>query len=180
MQEEKILFEEKQFLGFNKFSIIRRMIICLFCFIAYYWSQNPKPVEVSGIQIGSYPIDTIPNSGELFFLLGIILLIVSALLVFVKHLHTTTTEKKIILVGLWTKRGVVHINFADIVSVKKIKYTNLSLKQPVFNLHSKGAIKFYTSGNEAIELIDKEGNTYRIGSQRANEFYEIVKNQLKT
>jgi len=169
---EKILFEEKQYLGYNKFSIIRRMIISFFCFLAYYWSQNPKPVDVSGIHIGSYPID-VPHSGELFFILGILILIISGLLIFVLHIHTTVTETNIVLIGLWTKR-LVKIDLRNITEVKKVHYGNLNLKQPVYNLHYKGKIRFYSSGDGGVEITDKEGMIYRIGTQRPDELLTIL------
>jgi hypothetical protein len=86
--EGQLLFEEKQYMGHNRLSIIWRMILALFCFIGYYWSENPKPVMVSVFYIGSYPIKNIPNSGEIFFLLGLIVLIMSAALTYVLHIHT--------------------------------------------------------------------------------------------
>src|ERR1051326_1538442 len=172
LPEENILFEEKQYLGYNKFSIIRRMILSFFCFLAYYWSQNPKPVDVEGINIGSYPLD-VPHSGELFFLLGIIILAISGILVFVLHLHTTVTENNIVLIGLWTKR-LVKIPLSNIKEVKKVHYGNLNLNQPVYNLHYKGKIRFYTSGDEGIEITDKDGMIYRIGTHRANELVSIL------
>ena len=170
--ENKVLFEEKQYLGYNKFSIIRRMILSFFCFGAYYWSQNPKPVDVSGIHIGSYPID-VPHSGELFFLLGIIILIISGLLIFVLHLHTTVTSTNIVLIGLWTRR-LVKIDLGNITHVKKVRFGNLNLKQPVYNLHYKGKIRFYSSGNEGVEITDKDGIVYRIGSHRASELMNVL------
>ena len=170
--EEKILFEEKQYLGYNKFSIIRRMVLSFFCFLAYYWSQNPKPVDVSGIHIGSYPID-VPHSGELFFILGILILFISGLLIFVLHLHTTVTKSTIILIGLWTKR-LVKIDLRNITSVKKVRFGNLNFKQPVYNLHYKKKIRFYSSGDEGIEITDKDGMIYRIGSHRATELMNVL------
>ena len=173
--KETILFEEKQYLGYNKFSIIRRMVLSFFCFIAYYWSQNPKPVDVSGIHIGSYPID-VPHSGELFFMLGIIILIISGILIFVLHLHTTVTSTNIVLIGLWTKR-LVKINRENIVDVKKVRYGNLNFLQPVYNLHYKGKIRFYTSGDEGVEITDKDGMVYRIGSHRASELLLALRSE---
>ena len=66
MQDEK-LFEEKQYIGYNKWAIIWRTVLALFCFILYYWSENPKPVEVAVIQIPSSPVGE--DSGQLFFLM---------------------------------------------------------------------------------------------------------------
>ena len=169
---ENVLFEEKQYLGYNKFSIIRRLFLSFFCFGAYYWSQNPKPVDVSGIHIGSYPID-VPHSGELFFLLGVIILILSGLLIFVLHLHTTVNETHIIIIGLWTRK-MVKIELGNIAHIRKVRYGNLNLKQPVYNLHYKGKIRFYSSGNEGIEITDKQGTIYRIGSHRASELLGLL------
>ena len=70
MQTDKIIFEEKQYMGHNRLSIIWRTVLTVFCFIGYYWSQNPKPVQVSVFEIGYYPAIDIPNSGKIFFLLG--------------------------------------------------------------------------------------------------------------
>ncbi|HEY6160929.1 MAG TPA: hypothetical protein VI112_06890 [Bacteroidia bacterium] len=175
---EEMLFEEKQYLGYNKFSIIRRMILSFFCFGAYYWSQNPKPVDVSGIHIGSYPIE-VPHSGELFFLLGVILLIISGLMIFVLHLHTTVTDSKIVLIGLWTRR-MVKIDMRNIVNIKMVRFGNLNLKQPVYNLHYKGKIRFYTSGEDGVEITDKDGTVYRIGSHRASELMNTIASRISS
>lgn len=178
MNTEKILFEEKQYLGYNTFSIVRRMVLCLFCFVGYYWSQNPKPVDVSGIHIGEYPGNHYPGSGELFFLLGMVILILSVVLIFVLHLHTQVTEKEIILIGLWTKR-MVRIDIASIRNVEVLRYKNLLLKQPVYNLHFKGRIRFYTAGSTAVEITDQKGVVYRIGSPRAEELAGLLNRILQ-
>ncbi len=173
MIAEKVCFEEKQYLGYNKFSILRRLVLSLFCFVGYYWSQNPKPVTVSGIRIGAYPAEHLPNSGELFFLLGITILILSVLLIFVLHLHTQVTEKTVILIGLWTKR-MVRIDLKDVQRVEVVRYRKLFLKQPVYNLHYKGKVRFYSFGNEAVELITTSGQIFRIGSQKAGELARLI------
>src|SRR6267378_2271565 len=103
---DSILFEEKQYMGFNKQSILWRTVLALFCFLAYYWSENPKPVDVSGIHIGSYPVQNIENSGQLFFLMGVIILIFSIGLVFIVHIRTIITPENITLAGLWCSRKV--------------------------------------------------------------------------
>ncbi|MCC6689986.1 MAG: hypothetical protein IT235_00500, partial [Bacteroidia bacterium] len=163
-----VLFEEKQYLGQNNQSILRRTTLALFCFIAYYWSENPKPVDVSGLHIGSYPGQNIENSGQLFFIMGVIILLFSIALIFIIHIHTIITKEGITLTGLWTSRKIF-IKFSDIVSARKVRYRKSSLGRSVYNLHSKGKIRFHTRGNELVELIDKTGIKYRIGSQRASE-----------
>lgn len=175
---DDILFEEKQYLGSNRSSLMRRIVLALFCFVAYYWSQNPKPVDVSVIHIGSYPVQNIENSGELFFVMGIFILLFSVLLVFMLHIRTTVTRSGIILDGLWTARKV-KIDLGSIVSAQKVKFKNRLFQRPVYNLHFKGTITFFTSGTEAVELCDKDGLVYRIGSQRASELYEAIKKNLQ-
>jgi hypothetical protein len=40
-------------------------------------------------------------------------------------------------------------------------------------------IKFYTSGQDFIELNDDANFTYKIGSQKAQELYNILKQIIK-
>lgn len=175
---DQFLFEEKQYMGYNKYSILRRTVLALFCFVAYYWSENPKPVDVSVIHIGAYPVESIDHSGQLFFLMGIAILLISALLIFVLHIRTEVTESSIILDGLWTARKV-KINIDSIVSVEKVRYGTYFLSRPVYNLHQNGTIRFYTSGNEAVELTDKEGLKYIIGSQKSQELVDVIRKRLE-
>jgi len=174
----EILFEEKQYMGHNRLSIIWRMILALFCFLGYYWSENPKPVKVAVFYIGSYPIQNIPNSGEIFFLLGLIILIISAGLTYVLHTHTRVYNGYMIIDGFWTARKV-KIDFSTITHIRKGRYKRNIFRRAVYNLHSKGVIRFYTSGHDFIEMRDNAGFTYRIGSQNLSQFFEILKNQIK-
>ncbi len=170
MQDE-ILFEEKQYIGNNKWAIIWRTVLAMFCFILYYWSENPKPVDVSVIEIPSSPVGE--DSGQLFFLMGIILMFLSLLLIFVLHIHTKVIGNSLILEGLWTSRKV-KIDLGSIVEIKKVKYSKYLLNRPVYNLHFKNKIRFFTQGNDALELTDKDGLKYRIGSQKADELFNIL------
>lgn len=173
MAESELIFEEKQYLGHNKFSIIIRMGLAFFCFIGYYWSENPKPVEVSGIYIVPYPVSSIPQSGQLFFILGMLILLISGLLVLVLHIQTRVYDSYILLDGFWNARRV-KIDLRNIHTVKKMRYKKNSFRRPVYNLHMRGIIKFFTSGNEFVELRDKDGLIYRIGSQRAGELAKTI------
>jgi hypothetical protein len=170
MQDE-ILFEEKQYIGYNKWSILWRTVLAMFCFILYYWSENPKAINVVVVDIPSSPVDE--NSGQLFFLMGIILMTLSLLLIFVLHIHTKIIGNSLILDGLWTSRKV-KIDLNSIVEVKKVKYSKYVLNRPVYNLHFKNKIRFFTQGNEAIELMDKDGLKYRIGSLKSDELFKIL------
>jgi hypothetical protein len=156
-----LLFEEKQYLGFNKHSLLRRLSMAVFCFICYYWN----------ISKGLHP--------ELFLILGGAILLISVILFFVLHLKTSVYEESIVLDGFWTTRKI-KLNLNGIVSAEVVPYNRFYLNSPVYNLHLKGAIRFYTGGSEAIKLTDKEGLVYIIGSQKAKSFAEIIQKQLNS
>ena len=155
----EIKFVEKQYLGLNKMSLSRRITLALFCFVAYYWKIH------------------LEKEGELFFFLGIAILVISVLLVFILHFETKVQNKSIILDGLWTSRKV-KIDLNSIQSVKKVMYSKYILNRSVYNLHLKGTIRFYTRGPNAVELIDKDGLIYLIGSQNSAELERIINQEL--
>ena len=135
----------------------------------------PKSVEVANaIEIPASPVGQ--DSGQLFFLMGIVLMVLSLALIFVLHLHTKIIGESLILDGLWTSRKV-KIDLKNIVEVKKVKYSKYLLNRPVYNLHFKNKIRFFTQGNDAVEITDKDGLKYRVGSQRAEELTQLI-NQL--
>lgn len=174
---DSVLFDERQYMGYNKQSILWRTVLALFCFVAYYWSENPKPVDVSGIHIGSYPAYDIAPSGQMFFLMGMVILLISAVLIFVLHIHTVVTPTSIILSGLWTARKV-KIDFSSIVSAEKVLSSKYRLNRPMYNLHINGTIRFYTRGKDSVQLTDRDGLKYRIGTQRADDLLKVVQEQL--
>ena len=153
-------FIEKQYLGLNKMSLTRRMSLAIFCFIAYYWRENHD------------------KAGELYFFIGIGIMVISMLLFFILHFETKVINGSIILDGLWTSRKV-KIDTVSIVSAKKVKYSKYFLNRSVYNLHLKGTIRFYTRGVDAVELIDKDGLIYLIGSQKAEELARVINIKLK-
>lgn len=177
--ERDLLFEEKQYMGHNRLSMLWRTLLALFCFVGYYWSENPKPVHVSVFYIGSYPIQHIPNSGKVFFLLGLIILIISGLLTYILHIHTRVYNGYMIIDGFLGARKV-KIDFSTITYLRKGRYKLNIFRRAVYNLHSKGVIRFYTSGQEFIELKDNAGFTYRIGTQRSEELLNLIKANLKS
>lgn len=155
----EIEFLEKQYFGLNKMSLARRMSLALFCFTAYYWRENHE------------------KSGELYFFLGIAIMIISIILFFILHFKTQVINGSIILDGLWTARKI-KIDSASIVSAKQVKYSKYFLNRSVYNLHVKGTIRFYTRGIDAVELTDKDGLIYLIGSQKASELERVIQNKL--
>jgi hypothetical protein len=177
MSDQIILYEEKQYLGHNRISAIIRTVLALLCFVGYYWSENPKPVDVSGIHIGSYPVEEIPASGHIFFVLGILIMLLSIILMYVLHIQTVVYQNYMMISGFWGARKI-KIDFGNIHTIKKLRYKKNSFRRPVYNLFIKEIVKFYTSGDHFIELKDKVGFTYRIGTQRPNELFKIINHQI--
>jgi len=153
-------FIEKQYLGLNKMALTRRLALAIFCFIAYYWRENND------------------KSGDLYFVIGIAIIIFSVLLFFILHFETKVFNGSIILNGLWTSRKI-KIDTVSLVSVKKVDYSKYIINRAVYNLHFKGTIRFYTRGGDAVKLTDKDGLIYLIGSQKAAELCRVISNKLK-
>lgn len=165
-------------MGNNRLSVIWRSVITLLCFMGYYWSENPKPIQVSVFRIGYYPALDIPNSGTIFFILGLFMLVLSTILVYVLHTRIIVYSTYLVIDGFWTARRV-KINLNTIIHIRKSKYKKHIFRRAVYNLHSRGIIRFFTSGNEFIELKDDTGFIYRIGSQKTPELFQILKKQIK-
>jgi hypothetical protein len=100
------------------------------------------------------------------------------MLTFILHTHTKVFSTYIIIDGFWTARRV-KINLDTITNIRKSRYKKHIFRRAVYNLHSRGVIRFFTSGNEFIELKDNSGFTYRIGTQKAPELYQVLKKQLR-
>jgi hypothetical protein len=150
------LFEEKQYLGFNKMALMRNLIFVLFCFVAYYWTEERE------------------ENGDLFFLVGCAILVLSIVFLFVKHLHTRVFDEYLELDGIWSTRKV-KIDLRSIRQCEKTAYSQYWINNPAYNLHIRGVIRFYTSGREAVRLTDKDGLMYLIGSQRSDELCRIIR-----
>lgn len=172
MQNKNILFEEKQYLGHNRLSIVIRTALAIFCLFSYYLSENSHSLYINII------IQNNSNSGFIFFIVGNCILILSAALTFVLHIETKVYENYILLEGFWTSRKI-KIDLNTITSIKKTKLKRTIFRRAVYNLHNMGVIKFYTSGQDFIELTDDADFTYKIGSQKAQELYNILKQIIK-
>jgi len=172
VQNKNILFEEKQYLGHNRLSIVIRTALAIFCLFSYYLSENSHSLYINII------IQNNSNSGFIFFIVGNCILILSAALTFVLHIETKVYENYILLEGFWTSRKI-KIDLNTITSIKKTKLKRIILRRAVYNLHNMGVIKFYTSGQDFIELTDDADFTYKIGSQKAQELYNILKQIIK-
>lgn len=160
MQEVEPIFLEKQFLGRDPNRISIRLVIVLFCFAAYYFSEQRE------------------QNADLFLVVGFGILVASVIMMFLLHFKTTVNNKSIILEGLWTTK-MVKIDLNSIVKVERSNYSSYFINNPVYNLHQKGTIRFYASGKDAVKLTDRDGLVYIIGTQRAVELEQSIQSEMR-
>jgi len=158
---ELYTYHEKQYLGRDYNFISIRMVMAIFCFLAYYWTENRE------------------RNGELLLVAGCGILTISVIMLFVLHYKTIVKNKAIILNGLWTTR-LVKIDLNSIVKVEKEDYSKYFLNNPVYNLHRNGTIRFYAGGKDAVRLTDRDGLTYIIGTQRSLELFNAINIEMKS
>lgn len=156
---EKAIFVEKQYLGREFIPITIRLVLAMFCFAAYFFTDERE------------------RNGDLLVVVGFAIIIISIIMGFLLHFSTRVENKSIRLNGLWTTR-LVKIDLNGIVKVEKGVYSRYLFNNPVYNLHTKGTIRFYAAGNDAIHLTDRDGLLYIIGSQHANEFLRAIKEEI--
>lgn len=148
-------FHEKQYLGRDYNFISIRMVMAVFCLVAYWVTENRD------------------KNGDLLLVVGCGILLISVFMLFLLHYRTIVNNKSIILDGLWTTR-LVKIDLNSIIKIEKVPYSTYFLNNPVYNLHRKGTIKFYAGGKDAIKLTDRDGLIYIIGTQKQSELYNAI------
>lgn len=105
--ESTPLYVEKQYLGYNQLSMLRRLSLALFCFGLYWWKVTNN------------------HNGDLFFLLGVVIIVISIILLFVLHLKIRVFKTYIELDGLWTTKKV-SIELKNIVKVERKNTVNIT------------------------------------------------------
>lgn len=155
------VFTEKQYLGREWIPITIRLVLAMFCFAAYFFTDERE------------------RNGDLLLVVGFGIIIISIVLGFMLHFRTRVSNKSIFVDGLWSSK-LVKIDLNSIVKVEKGNYSRYLFNNPVYNLHKSGTIRFYTAGNDAIHLTDRDGLLYIIGSQHANEFLRAIKEEMKS
>lgn len=159
MKNGKPLFEEKQYIGLNKPSLMLRMVLAVFCFAVYYWNEK------QGRDI------------EILFITGVAIIIISLALLFFVHLRTRIYNKKILLSGSWTTRKV-EISINDIAEMDLVPYSKYIFDTPVYNLHRNDTVHFFTGGNQAMKIRLRSGLTYIIGTQNPAMFQMTMRGLL--
>ncbi len=154
-------FIEKQYIGRDYMRSAIRLILAAFCFAAYVYERDRD------------------NTIDLFLIAGFGIIGVSVILNFLIQYKTVIENNSIILDGLWTSKKV-KIDLNSIVKVRKDQYSSFFFNNPVYNLHKNGTIRFYASGKDAIVLTDRDGLEYYIGTQRPNEMYLVIMEEMRT
>ena len=157
---DKPVFTEKQYLGREFIPNIIRVVLALFCFAIYFFTDERE------------------TSGNLLLVVGIAIMVISVILRFMLHYSTRVLKKSILLDGLWTAR-LVKIDINSIVKAEKGVYSRYLFNNPVYNLHSRGTIRFYAAGNDAIYLTDRDGLVYIIGSRHPDDFLKAIQAEMK-
>lgn len=157
---DKAAFVEKQYLGREFIPITIRLVLAMFCFAAYVFTDERE------------------NTGNLLAVVGFAIIIISIIMGFLLHFRTRVQNKSVLIDGLWTTR-LVKIDLNSIVKVEKAPYSRYLFNNPVYNLHSKGNIRFFAGGRDAIYLTDRDGLVYIVGSQHPNEFLRAVQQEMK-
>jgi len=157
---DKPAFLEKQYLGREWVPITIRLVLAMFCFAAYFFTDERE------------------RNGDLLAVVGFSIITISIIMGFLLHFRTRVQNKSIYLDDLWTTR-LVKIDLNSIVKAEKGSYSRYLFNNPVYNLHKQGTIRFFTGGNDAIHLTDRDGLLYIIGSQHANEFLRAIQEEMK-
>ena len=157
---DKPVYIEKQYIGREFIPMTIRLVLAMFCFAAYFFTDERE------------------RNGDLLVVVGFAIIIISIIMGFLLHFRTRIFNKSILLDGLWTTR-LVKIDLNSIVKVEKGQYSKYLFNNPVYNLHSKGTIRFFASGNDALFLTDRDGLVYIIGSQHINELVRAVQEEMR-
>ena len=157
MEQQQKRFSECQYLGrdFNRISI--RLVMAGFCMAAYFITPD--------------------KGSELFLVVASAILLASLVMFFVVHYRTTVINKSLVLNALFKTR-LVKINLNSIVKVERRKYSNYIINSAVYNLHTNGKVRFYTSGKEAVVLTDRDGLEYVIGTQQPERLESAVRDEM--
>lgn len=154
------IFKERQYLGRDKSWISIRLTLALFCFVAYYLNMDHLA------------------SRQLFFIVGVSIILVSIVMMYLLHYQTLVSHKNITISGLWTT-SLVKIDLSAIDKVELKPYSRFVFNNPVYNLHKNGKIRFYAGGKDAVWLTDRDGLVYIIGSQKPEALYNAIEKARK-
>lgn len=152
------IYIENQYLGRDRGWMSVRLLLALFCFIAYYLNGEHEA------------------NSRLFLVAGSAIILVSIAMMYMLHYRIQVLDQSILISGLWTAR-LVKIDLNSISKVEVKPYSKFLINNPVYNLHQKGKIRFYAGGKEAVWITDRDGLIYIIGSQRSSELCRAIEKE---
>ncbi len=155
----KPAFTEKQYLGREFIPITIRLALAILCFAVYFFTFERE------------------RNGDLLLVVGFGILVISILMGFMLHFRIRVVNKSVLIDGLWTTQ-LVKIDLNSITHVEQKPYSRYILNNPVYNLHKKGTVRFYTGGNCALYLTDRDGLVYIIGSLHSNELERAILGEM--
>ncbi len=150
------IFVENQYMGRDRIWLSVRLVLALFCFVAFYINIDRE-------------VDS-----QLFFIAGAAIVVVSIIMMYMLHYRILVAPGSLLISGLWTSR-LVKVDLHGIVSVEQKPYSKFFINNPVYNLHQRGKVRFYAGGKDAVWLTDRDGLTYVIGTQRAAELERAIR-----
>jgi hypothetical protein len=150
---------ERQYLGFNRFGLVRRMVIAIFCLVFYFVSD-----------------ESVLNR-NLFFYIGLFVLALSAGALLMKHLETSLLDGKLKIKGTMTSKEV-EFEVTELQSVQVLPYSRFVMNRPMFNLHRRGQLRFYTHGTMAVRFTLKDGQVVKLGTQRPEALKDALSKHL--
>lgn len=150
---------ERQYLGFNRFGLVRRMVIAIFCFVFYFVSD-----------------ESVLNR-DLFFYIGLFVLALSAAALLLKHLETKIDGNKLILNGTMTSKQV-EFDLTNLQAIEVLPYSRFLMNRPLFNLHRRGQLRFYTHGTMAVRFTLSDGQIVKLGTQRPEALKDALRKHL--
>jgi len=150
------LYVENQYMGRDRIWLSVRLVLALFCFVAFYINIDRE-------------VDS-----QLFFIAGAAIVVVSIVMMYMLHYRITVAPGSLWISGLWTSR-LVKVDLHGIVSVEQKPYSKFFINNTVYNLHQRGKVRFYSGGKEAVWLTDRDGLTYVIGTQRPAELARAIR-----
>lgn len=133
----------------------------LFCFLFYFASD-----------------DTQGDTADLFFYLGMGILVMSAAAMLISHLETKVDGHKLILSGPMTHKRV-EMDIKGISDIRIEPYSKFLMNRPMFNLHRKNSRRFYTHGNGCVSFISPDGEHIKLGTQRPEELKRALEKAAK-
>src|ERR1700760_1324834 len=98
---DKPVFTEKQYLGREFIPITIRLVLAMFCFAAYFFTDERE------------------RNGDLLIVVGFGIIIISIIMGFLLHYRPRVKNKSILVDGLWTARQDAFIFYAGTVVQQK-------------------------------------------------------------